>query len=322
MALSDLIDFLKLRGKQKSNTLGNKAKYDMMEDTTDVFKGYLYYKNFLTEKLIKIFKYEGLPYTIPQEALEDYILHFGFAGITKNENFGMVAVPCTKYGVGLYPRYEPFAQYCTPLMQGRDLIVGKDIVIVKNNTYQLSCMPLVERYARQLADADSSITIALENARIHQIPCFDDEESAESYKAFMIANRLGQVDTVADSSFIQRGNFIDYQTNNQSSLSLSLVETRNEILRSFLLEIGITVANDKRERMVVDEVNINSQLLMFNLHDMLDSRKSAMEAVNQIYGTNITVELSDEYRFIESVVNEDSNVKVANENRGDTDVKA
>ena len=133
MALSDLIDFLKLRGKQKSNTLGNKAKYDMMEDTTDVFKGYLYYKNFLTEKLIKIFKYEGLPYTIPQEALEDYILHFGFAGITKNENFGMVAVPCTKYGVGLYPRYEPFAQYCTPLMQGRDLIVGRDIVIVKKS---------------------------------------------------------------------------------------------------------------------------------------------------------------------------------------------
>ena len=54
MALSDVIDFLKLRGKQKTNTLGNKAKYDMMEDTTDVFRGYLYYKNFLTEKLIKI----------------------------------------------------------------------------------------------------------------------------------------------------------------------------------------------------------------------------------------------------------------------------
>ena len=321
MALADMIDFLKLRGKQKSNTLGNKAKYDMMEDTTDVFKGYLYYKNFLTEKLIKIFKYDGLPATIPQEALEDYILHFGFAGITKNRHYGLVAVPATKYGVGLYPRYEPLAQYCTPLMQGRDLIIGRDIVIVKNNTYQLSCMPLVERYARQLADADSSITIALDNARINQIPCFDDEESAESYKAFMIANRLGQVDTVADSSFMQRGNFIEYQTNNQSSLSLALVETRNEILRSFLLEIGITVASGKKERMVVDEVNVNSQLLMFNLHDMLDSRKQAMEEVNRIYGTNISVELSDEYQFIESLVDKTTQEKVAKENRGDDNVE-
>ena len=321
MALSDVIDFLKLRGKQKSNTLANKAKYDIMEDTTDVFKGYLYYKNFLFEKLIKIFKYENLPPTIPQEALEDYILHFGFAGITDNKKYGLVAVPATKYGVGLYPRYEPLAQYCTPLMEGRNLIIGKDIVIVKNNTYQLSCIPLVERYARQLADADSSITIALENSRINLIPNFDDEESAESYKAYMIANRLGQVDAVMDSSFMQKGNFVDYQKNNQSTLGLSLVETRNEILRSFLLEIGITVASDKKERMVVDEVNVNSQLLMFNLHDMLDARKQAMDMVNQIYGTNITVDLSEEYMFVKSLVDYTTNDKVAKENRGDKNVE-
>lgn len=320
MGLSDIIDFMKLRGKQKSNTLGNKAKYDMMEDTTDVFKGYAYYKNFLFEKLIKIFKYDGLPPTIPQEALEDYILHFGFAGITENEKFGLVAVPCTKYGVGLYPRYEPLAQYCTPLMEARNLIIGKDIVIVKNNTYQLSCIPLVERYARILADADSSITIALENSRINVIPSFDDEEGAESYKAYMIANRLGQVDAVADSSFIQKGNFVDYQKNNQSSLSLALVETRNEILRSFLLEIGITVASDKRERMVVDEVNVNSQLLMFNLHDMLDSRKKAIDDMNYIYGTNISVELSEEYKFISSFVDE-TNEKIATKNGGNSNAE-
>ena len=322
MSLSDVIDFMKLKGKQKSNTLGNKAKYDMMNDTTDVFNGYVYYKNFLFEKLIKIFKYENLPPTIPQEALEDYILHFGFAGITKNEKFGLVAVPCTKYGVGLYPRYEPFAQYCTPLMEARDLIIGRDIVVFKNNTYQLSCVPLVERYARQLADADSSITIALENSRINVIPSFDDDEGAESYKAYMIANRLGQVDAVADSSFIQKGNFVDYQKTNQSSLPLALVETRNEILRSFLLEIGITVASDKKERMVVDEVNVNSQLLMFNLHDMLDSRKKAVDDVNAIYGTNISVDLAEEYKFITSLVDYTSSEKVAMENRGGKDAEA
>lgn len=299
MALSDWIDFIKLKGKQKTNTLANKAKYDIMEDTTDVFKGYIYYKNFLFEKLIKVFNYENLPETIPSDALEDYILHFGYAGITSNKKYGMVAVPCTKYGVGLYPRYEPLAQYCTPLMQGRDLIIGKDIIVVKNNSYQLSCIPLVERYARMLADADSSVTIALENARINTIPSFDDEESAESYKAYMIANRLGQVDAVVDSSFMQKGTYTDYQKNAQSTLPMTLVETRNEILRSFFAEIGITTANGKRERMVVDEVNVNSQLLLFNLRDMLDKRKQAIEDVNYIYGTNITVGLSEEYRFIE-----------------------
>ena len=50
--------------------------------------------------------------------------------------------------------------------------------------------------------------------------------------------------------------------------------------------------------MVVDEVNVNSQLLLFNVADMLENRQKAIEEVNALYGTNITVDLSDEYQFI------------------------
>ena len=78
---------------------------------------------------------------------------------------------------------------------------------------------------------------------------------------------------------------------------------RNEILHTFLSEIGIATANDKRERMVVDEVNVNSQLLLFNVADMLECRKKAVDQINALYGTNITVELSDEYRLIKDASN-------------------
>lgn len=301
MKIDNLLNIFKLRGKQKDTALSNKTKYDLIEDVTDVFAGYNYYVNYLYEKLIRIFKYDGLPDTIPRDALENYILTFGYAGITKTTLEGqtiLVAVPCTKYGVGLYPFYEPLAQYCTPLIQGTDLAVGVDIVVVKNNSYQISCDNIVKRYARQLADFDATVNILTSNARVPVLPSFDNEESAESYKAVMIANRLGQVDTVLDKSFIQKGTFTPYADNSTVAKIEDVVKARNEILRTFLSEIGITTANDKRERMVVDEVNVNSQMLLFNVADMLECRQNAVKEVNALYGTNITVDLSDEYRFI------------------------
>lgn len=303
----NFLDIFKLRGKQKDTAMSNKTKYELMEDVSDVYAGFNYYVDYLYEKLIRIFKYENLPITIPADALEKYILMRGYAGFTKTKFGGsdiFVGVPATKYGVGLYPNYEPYAQYCTPLIQGSNLTIGKDIVIIKNNSLQLSCDDIVKRYARQLADFDATINILLSNMRIEVLPSFPDEESSESYKAVMIANRLGQIDTVTDKNFIQKGTFVPYANGNNTGKITDVIEGRNEILRTFLSEIGITSASDKRERMVVDEVNVNSQLLLFNVSDMLEKRKDAIKEINALYGLNINVELSPEYEFIKKASSE------------------
>lgn len=305
MKITDFLNFDKLRGKQKATVQGNRTKFDSMEDVSDVFNGYNYYVNYLYEKLVKIFTYDDLPSTIPQDALENYIVQFGYAGITLNPKYGFLAVPCSKYGVGLYPRYEPLAQYCTPLAEGKNLIIGQDIIIVKNNSYQLSCDSIVKRYARQLADFDATINVLTSNKRMPILPSFDNEEGAESFKAVMVANRLGQVDTVLDKNFIQTGNFTPYANTPNNDIA-DVIESRNSILRNFLQEIGITTASDKKERMVVDEVNVNSQLLLFNLSDMLKCRQDAIEQVNNLYGLNITVRLSDEYKTIQEATKTDT----------------
>lgn len=298
------LDFLK--GKQRATAQSNKKKFDIMEDVADVYHGYNYYINYLYEKLIRVFKWENLPSTVPSDALEDYILQFGYGGFTLNPKYGFLAVPCTKYGVGLYPRYEPLAQYCTPLAQGKNLLIGKDIVIIKNNSYQLACDDIVRRYARMLADFDATISILSSNKRMPILPSFPSEESAESYKAVMVANRLGQVDAVLDKNFLQQGTFTAFQNTPNSDI-FDVIQSRNEILRNFLEEIGITRANDKRERMVVDEVNANSQLLLFNVSDMLECRVDATKQINALYGLDVRVSLSDEYQAIEQNVVETTN---------------
>ena len=317
MKILDFLNPFKLKGKQKGTALTNKTKYDLIEDVSDVFNGYNYYVNYLYEKLIHMFKYENMPETMPFSALEDFTMHNGYSGLTKakfQDEEIFVSVPATKYGVGLYPRFEPLAQYCTPLLQANNLIVGKDIIIMKNNTYEISCDEIVKRYARQLADLDATINILSSNARIPVLPSFPDEESAESYKAVMVANRLGQVDAVLDKSFIQKGSFTPFSNMSITGSITDVISARNEILRTFLSEIGVTSANDKRERMVVDEVNVNSQMLLFNVADMLECRKKAIEDFNALYNTNITVDLSDEYKFIKDTAEQPA--EPTNDERG------
>ena len=51
--------------------------------------------------------------------------------------------------------------------------------------------------------------------------------------------------------------------------------------------------------MIESEVDSNNQLLLFNISDMLAERKKACEEINKLFGINITVELSEEFKELQ-----------------------
>jgi hypothetical protein len=62
----------------------------------------------------------------------------------------------------------------------------------------------------------------------------------------------------------------------------------NEVLTFF----GINNANnDKRERLITDEVNANNEVIDINADVMLLTRQKACEDINAMYGLNVSVEM-------------------------------
>lgn len=58
-----------------------------------------------------------------------------------------------------------------------------------------------------------------------------------------------------------------------------------------LTYLGINNENyEKKERMIRDEVNANNQLIQYNFNVALETRQEALEKVNKMFGTNITIE--------------------------------
>ena len=93
------------------------------------------------------------------------------------------------------------------------------------------------------------------------------------------------------------------------------VETYQFWLANFYNSIGVNANfNMKRERLNTAEVNINDSALFVNVVNMLNNRQKAVEKINKMFGTNITVEISDEWKDLTETTEEEPTEEERNDN--------
>lgn len=263
-----------------------------------------YYNNFLFEKIIRIFEYDGLPF--PQKVLEVPVMATGYAGFLFDEKYGnYVALPGGLTGVTPFTDlvYSKFV-YAAPKCEGGERFIypysaGGDCVIFENTSMRNSLVPLVNRYAVLLAHADVSIRDALINIRYNDvIPAADDTE-ADTIKDWHNKVISGEFAPIPDTSLLNRAPIIPLNINGKGQIARDTIECRNDILRQFFAEIGLRMTKDKKGNMITDEVSSSDMLLMFNISDMLKHRQEACQNVNEIFpDLNISVRLSSEYEAL------------------------
>lgn len=289
-----MLNFLKSK-TQKRSTTKNLKDYDKMYDVSSVLLGYNYWERILKMKIVRMFDIKGLPNTIPAQEIEKLTLFHGKAGFIKDPVYGYVAVPCSTYGVGLYPEYPPFMLWATPRVEGNG-VINRDCCLIRNNSYCSSVMDTIKRYARMLSDTESTLSSALVLVRQPVIASAPTEDVANSYQAVNLAMRLGQTDAVLNSDILKDLQMLPAINTIPSNLLESIVETREEIIRQFFAEFGVSVARDKKAPMTTDEVQADNQMLVISVEDMLSARTESYNSVNRTFGLNITVDLSEKFK--------------------------
>lgn len=289
-----MLNFLKSK-TQKVSTARNIKDYDKMYDVANVLTGYNYWERILKMKIIRMFDIKGLPDTIPAQEIERLTLFKGKAGFIKDPVYGYVAVPCSTYGIGLYPEYPPFMLWATPRVEGEG-IINRDCCLIRNNSERSSVMDTIQRYARMLADVESTLTNTLVLVRQPSIASAPSEDVANSYKAVNLAMRLGQTDAVLDADVIKDLEMLPAIQTIPANLLETIVNTREEIMRQFFAEFGVSLSRDKKAPMTTDEVQADNQRLVIAVEDMLSARKESYDSVNRTFGLNISVELSEKFK--------------------------
>ena len=283
---------------------------ELQENELDFFQkeagtflnAYIYWTDNLFERIMRLFVWNGAGDIMPKE-MESRILiagHCGvinfFDGVTEE----LTAMFGSFYGVSKYFDEKPFYNLRCPIWAGSGR-VGYDTCIIENTSLKNPCLPMVQRYAYMLAHTEVSLVKALINLRDSGgVPVATSSKQKADIEDYQQKLYNGEDGVVIDFGALGVEFAGTDRHTNQSILDI--MEVRQKLLKNFYSDIGIRASFDKRSNTVVNEVEADTTMLLFNITDMLEARKRSAERVNKMFGVNWSVDVSPEINYKESSI--------------------
>lgn len=275
---------------------------------------YKYWRDNLFERLFRLFIWGDTGDLKPKE-IEQRLFLSGHCGIAKYNDV-LTAFFGSFYGVTVYQDEWSGYNVHSPIYSNT-YNIGKNIVVINNNSLRNPSIEHVNHYAKLLAHADVTLMRLLVEARDSGgVPVAQNEKAKQSLYDYQKAVYVGKIGVVSDLAGIG----VDYQGSDRHT-QLKIVEVwdvRSKLLKQFYADIGVRATFDKRSNTVVDEITSDSSMLLYNVSDMLKERQDGADAVNNMFGTNWSVRLSDEINYNEE--NEPDEIIAAEEVRNNNEL--
>lgn len=280
-------------------------KLECVFDNTKVIDGVYYWFNKLLSVCLDIFKYDNLPPNLPQKEIETCLLlqRDGHALIFWTPKWGVVTSWSELYDYDIY--YQPtMAIYAQPVLGSGKKKIGDNCCVVYNNklrhqvyTYTTDggLRSFIGRYARALADIDATISIYTINKRVTDFPIAKNDKVKKSLSEFFKQLRMGKNAIISDECIIEGFKTVERGGDRNGDKLNDLLLAKDKILESFFRDLGVRFYNPKKAQVTEDEVESNTQLLVVNTSEMLESRQEGFDLVNKMFGTNIKVSLNEKF---------------------------
>ena len=254
-------------------------------------------------RIMKMFKYDGLPEEIPQDCLHKMLLQDGYGWFTtwkSNEldekffffhgNMGGTIDAYyrpTKFIVA-NPGANCFEQFDIN-RQKNGTYYGDKGVIIRNDTLYHGVMPLIKRYAYLLAENVLTMHSADVFLRIIALISAQDDKTLFSANEFIKSIEDGKMCAVAESKFFDGVKMQSPPSNNGSYLT-QFIEYQQYFLGSFFNELGLNANfNMKRESIAKSESSLNEDSMLPLCQNMLKCRQEDFDVVNEMFGLNVKV---------------------------------
>ena len=281
------------------------GKSKLAKESYSFSMAYDYWAENLFERAMRLFVWSGTE-EIDGHEIEAALLLNGSAGITDKYN-GDLAAFFGQYSGTPTVYYDVFEDYTihSPLFSGT-FKVDEDIAVIWNNSCRNSIYPLIHRYAVMLSHLEVSLINTLVNGRTGgAIPVASTNSAVQSLHNFRNSLFNGKVVPIQDPAFLS----VDFKAVDMSNnLDVKeLMEARQNLLNGFYNDIGVRTSHEKKGNMIEEEISANDSMLLLNLNDMLAQRQKGCEIVNELYGTEWSVDVAEELKYLEDDVTEGVN---------------
>lgn len=286
----------------------SRQNYSFSQDPIILDKGRLInsYLRTMQNRTERIFEWTGLPDSIPQKDLEFILQNGGYAFIIKNEGKGASSPDGQLYAVygGMGGECDAYyiptiATIANPWLKfDGQLKIGEDCVEILNDSMFSGLRDINEKYACLLAETDLSLRLAAINSRIIKMIRAGDDTVKASALAYLKDVEEGKhLGVIGGEDFMDQFGGEDYASAPNSTHIQELIELQQYLKSQWFIELGLNSNyNMKREAINSAESGMNDDILMPLIDDMLNQRKLACERVNEMYGTNWSVDLSSSWK--------------------------
>ena len=242
-------------------------------------------------KTQSMFEYIGLPESIPQKELERLLQTTGNAFVTKVDGV-LYALQGSKGGTpDVYGRATLYNVANPALQLNNTYDISKDGVLIENDTNGESLLPLIGRYAVLYTDGLISLNTASVLTRITMLISACDDKTKQSAEEFLCKIQDGEFSIIGENAFFKGVNMQTAPTTNSMYIT-QLIELIQYYKASMFNELGLNANyNMKRERLNLGEVSMNIDVLLPYVDNMLRERQNAVEKINKMFNTEISVKL-------------------------------
>lgn len=260
----------------------------MLNDAT-----YIQYFNRLTELSISVFDWQGLPETVDPRYIELHLFNTGCMVYFRDEVIGDLCLDCIAngpldvYGNPINRRaYSGYNNYNKQLND-------QNSVIIWNNFLRTNSVLDVQMFARRLYMLDRIIDV---NANAQRTPVL--VQGTEKQRLTLL-NLYKQY--AGNEPFIFGDANLDINAlkvlNTQAPyIADKLTQLKSQIWNEALTYLGISNVNiQKKERLITDEVARTQGGTIASRYSRLESRRQAVEKINDMFGTDITVDFREDF---------------------------
>lgn len=266
---------------------------------------FIQYQNRLTELAVSTFEWKNLPDTVDPRYIELELFMNGSALYFNDEVIGNLGLSMLSHGrFGYYGepvKRRAYSKYTNFQMETNN----KDSVIIWNNFLRTNSVLDIQLFAYRLYNCDRIIDV---NLNAQKTPVMIT--ATEQQKLTML-NLYKEYDGNQPFIFGDKSLNLDAMKVLKTEAPFVADKIRQEkveIWNEVLTYLGIPNTNfQKKARLITDEVNRGQGGTLACLNSRLAPRKLAAEKINAMFGTNITVDLSETIQTdAQDIINDNS----------------
>lgn len=263
---------------------------ESLELNTETYNDY--YTRFMTIAC-SLFQWDNLPEGITERFIEKTLYERGSVAFHFDTTYGLMASRVTINGqLNFMDEATAYNVYNINYTKTKP---ADDVVLCRNNLFSVPTHRMINLYARRLTNLERTIDTNIELQK-HPVLILCDESERLSIENLMMQVE-GNIPFILGTKNLDLGDRVKVFNTGTPFLADKLQETKEVIVNELYTRMGLNNANtDKRERMIVDEVNANNEVIGINIETMFATRKLAVDQLNERFkehlnGKEVTVSL-------------------------------